>query len=151
MKLARPKLSVDPQDTAVAVMVDDGELESVRLHDEIAVNCNVAALQLVDVLIEDVQFTGAHFSRIVARDLLARQVDLSAAHLDNGLLVRVEFVNCRMTAVDFSLTNVHDATFKDCKLDKAIFHKADLRRVEFIDCDLSDVDFSTARLIDVKR
>jgi uncharacterized protein YjbI with pentapeptide repeats len=150
MKLTRPKLSINPEDATVAAMVDDGELESVRLHDEIAVNCNVAALQLIDVVIEKVQFTGAHFSRIVARDLLARQVDFSSAHLDNGLLVRVEFVNCRMTGTDFSLTNIHDVTFKNCKLDSAIFRKADLRRVEFIDCDLSGVDFSMARQIDVK-
>jgi uncharacterized protein YjbI with pentapeptide repeats len=150
MKLAGPKISINPEDVTVAAMVDDGELESVRLHDEIAVNCNVAALQLIDVVIEKVQFTGAHFSRIVARDLLARQVDFSSAHLDNGLLVRVEFVNCRMSEVDFSQTNIHDVSFKDCKLNGAIFHKADLRRVEFIDCDLSDVDFSMARRIDVK-
>ncbi|MET0979765.1 MAG: pentapeptide repeat-containing protein [Candidatus Saccharimonadales bacterium] len=151
MKLAQPKLSANPEDAAIAVMIDDGELEAVRLHDETAINCNVVALQLIDVMIERVQFTGAHFSRIVARDLLARQVDFSSAHLDNGLLVRAEFINCRMTGVDFSQTNIHDVTFKDCKLDNAIFHKADLRRVEFINCDLSAVDFSTARLSNVKR
>ncbi len=149
MKLAHPKLSIDLTESTVTVMGDDGELESARLHDEVAINCNVAALRLTDILIENVQFTGAHFSRIVARDMIARQVDFSSAHLDNGLLVRVEFINCRMTGVDFSRTSIHDVTFKDCQLDRANFLKADLRRVDFIDCTLANTDFTVARLANV--
>lgn len=145
MKLARPKLSPNLEDTTVEVMIDDGELEAARVHDENGTNCNVAALQLIDVLIENVQFTGAHFSRIVARDVVAKQTDFSSAHLDNGMLVRIEFINCRMTGIDFSHTSIHDVTFKDCKLDKANFLKADLRRVEFIDCFLDGVDFTVAK------
>jgi uncharacterized protein YjbI with pentapeptide repeats len=151
MKLARPKLSVSLADSTIAAMVDDGELETASLRAQLAPNCNVAALQLLDVLIEDVQFTGAHFSRIVARDVIASRTDFSASHLDNGLLVRVEFRQCRMTGVDFSQTDIHDVTFTECKLDKAMFYKADLRRVAFIGCDLSAVDFSAAHLVDVQQ
>lgn len=149
MKLARPKLSPNHEDVTVEMMADDGELEVARLHDENGTNCNVAALQLIDVLIENVQFTGAHFSRIVARDVVAKQADFSSAHLDNGMLVRVEFVNCRMSGVDFSHTSIHDVSFKDCKLDKANFYKADLRRVEFIGCNVQTGDLVVANQVDV--
>jgi uncharacterized protein YjbI with pentapeptide repeats len=151
MKLAHPKLSLDLIDETVETMADDGELEDARIHDESEPNCNIAALTLINVLIENVQFTGSHFSRITARDVVMRQADLSSAHLDNGILVRVEFNNCRMTAVDFSQTGIHDLSFKDCKLDKANFYKADLRRVEFIDCNMQGVDFTGAHLIAVQR
>ena len=140
MKLARPKLSTDLEAVTLEIMIDDGGLETAQLHGENGTNCNVAALQLIDVLIEGVQFTGAHFSRIIARDVVFKQVDFSSAHLDNGMLVRVEFINCRMTGIDFSYTSIHDVTFKDCKLDKANFHKADLRRVEFIGCNVQAGD-----------
>ncbi len=151
MKRASPKLSGQLASATIQDLVDDGELESVSLKDESVVNCSVAAPQLIDVRIDNVQLTGAHFSRIVARDVSVARSDFSAAHLNNGLLVRVEFVNCRMNAIDFSYSAIHDVTFKDCLLDRAHFEKADLRRVAFIDCSLQSVDFSTARLFDVTR
>ena len=151
MKIATPKLSADLRRVTIETMVDDGELESMRLSEVVATNCNVAALQLIDVLIEDVQFTGAHFSRIVGRDVIARRIDFSSAYLDNGMLVRVEFINCRMTGIDFSRTNIHDVVFRSCKLDNAIFLRADLRRVAFIDCSLQGVDLSVAHCTAVER
>lgn len=151
MKLARPKLSFDLIDSTVEAMIDDGELESAYVHDEVAVNCNVAALHLTDTLVENTQLTGGHLSRIVARDVIIRRCDLSSASLDNGTLVRVEFINCRMTSIDFSDTNIHDVTFRDCKLNNALFNKADLRRVSFVDCSLDGVDFLAANCVNVER
>lgn len=151
MKLARPKLSPSLTGGTVEVMIGDGELGSAYVHDEAAVNCHIAALHLTDVLIENVQLTGAHLSRIVGRDVIFRRCDLSSVSLDNGMLVRIEFVNCRMTGVDFSYTNIHDVTFRDCKLNSTIFNKADLRRVHFVDCSLDDVDFLAANCVDVEH
>lgn len=151
MKLAQPKLSSDLEDSSVEVMMDNGELESAHVRDETAVNCNISALQLIDTLIENVQFTGAHFSRIVARDVVFRRVDFSSASLDNGMLVRVEFVNCRMTGIDLSRTDIHDVTFRDCQLDRAALVKSGLRRVAFVGCSLDGVDFSVASCVDVER
>ncbi|HEV7951828.1 MAG TPA: pentapeptide repeat-containing protein [Candidatus Saccharimonadales bacterium] len=150
MKIAHPKISATLEEYTVETMVDDGELESAVIQDEVAVNCNIAALQLIDARIENVQFTGAHFSRIVARDVSIRRSDFSSASLDNGMLVRVEFVNCRMTGIDLSYTAIHDVRFQDCQLDRAVFEKADLRRVEFEGCSLDGVDFSAARCVAVE-
>jgi uncharacterized protein YjbI with pentapeptide repeats len=149
MKLACPKLPTTFEDETVATMTDDGELTAARVCDEVAVNCNIAALQLIGVVIEGVQFTGAHFSRIVARDTQFRRTDFSSAYLDNGMLVRIEFINCRLTGIDLSQTSIHDVTFRDCQLDKAVFTKADLRRVAFMGCSLDGVDLSVAKCTDV--
>jgi len=150
MKIALPKVSTHLEHVSIERMVDDGELELAYLSDVGAINCNVAALKLIDVRLERIQFTGAHFSRIVARDVVARQIDFSQAYLDNGLLVRSEFTNCRMTGVDFSATSIHDVTFRDCKLDGAVFAKADLRRVAFIGCSLDGVDLTAAHCFSVE-
>ena len=149
MKLARPKLTDDLEESTIEQMVDDGELESARIVGEIARNCNVVDLRLIDVSIEEVQMPGSQFSRILARDTVIRRTDLSSASLDNGMLVRVEFINCRMTSIDFSHTAIHDVTFLDCQLEGAVFVKADLRRVNFVGCALGGVDFSTAHCIEV--
>ena len=146
MKLALPKLPTLLDDSSIVMMVNDGELENGRLQNETAVNCNVAALDLSSVAIEKVQFTGAQFSRVTMRDVRASHADFSSAHLDNGMIVRAEFMNCRMTGVDFSRTSLHDVVFRGCKLDLANFRFSDLRRVEFIDCTLNETDFMNAKL-----
>lgn len=150
MKIARPRLPAQPLESSLAAMANDGELEDAVLRDEDGANCNIAGLELSSVAMEKMLLTGAHFSRVVARDLQAKQSDFSAAHLDNGALVRVEFSNCRMTGTDFNQASIHDVVFRGCKLDMANFRQAELRRVQFVDCTLTDTDFINARLTDVE-
>lgn len=149
MKIAKPQLPAHLEDSTIAVMAQDGELEEVRLHDEDGTNCNIAGLSLSGVLTEKVFLTGAHLSRVTVRDLIAKQTDFSSASLDNGVIVRAEFLNCRMTGVDFSQTSLHDVVFRGCKLDLANFRQADLRRVQFVDCTLVETDFGSAKLTSV--
>lgn len=146
MKIAKPQLPTQLEDSTVALMVQDGELEEMKLHDEDGTNCNVAGLSLSSVMTEKVFLTGAHLSRVTVRDLVAKQTDFSSASLDNGLIVRAEFLNCRMMGVDFSQTNLHDVVFRGCKLDLANFRQTDLRRVQFVDCTLVETDFGSAKL-----
>ena len=150
MKIAKPQLPAQLDDGTLALMVQDGELEEMRLYDEDGTNCNVAGLSLSSVLSEKVFLTGAHLSRVTVRDLIAKQTDFSSASLDNGLIVRAEFLNCRMTGVDFSQTNLHDVVFRGCKLDLANFRQTDVRRVQFVDCSLVETDFGGAKLTNVE-
>lgn len=150
MKLASPKLPMQPTESSLLAMIDDGELEDARLLNEDGSNCNIAALDLSSVLIERVNFTGAHFNRVTMRDLVADASDFSSAHLNSGMVVRAEFTNCRMSGVDFSQTSLHDVVFRGCKLDIANFRQADLRRVLFVDCILVETDFMNAHLTNVE-
>lgn len=150
MKIAKPQLLAQLDDSTIARMVDDGELEEARLHDEDGTNCAISGLDISGVVTEKVVFIGAHFSRVVVRDLSAKQTDWSSASLDNGQVVRAEFVNCRMTGTDFSETSLHDVVFRGCKLDLANFRRANLRRVQFVDCTLSETDFGSATLNSVE-
>ncbi len=150
MKIAKPQLPAQLDNSTVALMAQDGELEEVLLYDEDGTNCNVAGLSLSSVMAEKVFLTGAHLSRVTVRDFVAKQTDFSSASLDNGLIVRAEFLNCRMTGVDFSQTNLHDVVFRGCKLDLANFRQTDLRRVQFVDCTLVETDFGGAKLTNVE-
>lgn len=150
MNIARPKISKHLPNSTLEELQRDGELETGTIQDEDAVNFNVEALELTDVVTDKVIFIGSHFSRVVMRDVIMRQTDTSSASLDSGHLVRVEFVSCRMTGVDFNQTVLHDVTFKNCKLDLANFRQADLRRVAFIDCTLQEADFARANINNVE-
>lgn len=150
MKIAKPQLPAQLDDSTIAAMVDDGELEAARLWGEDGTNCNIAGLDISSVATEKVIFTGAHFSRVTVRDMVAKQTDWSSACLDNAQVVRAEFSNCRMTGVDFSQASLHDVVFRGCKLDLANFRQCDLRRVQFIDCTLVETDFGSARLTSVE-
>lgn len=145
MNIARPKLPAHLPDATIEELLNDGELENGMLCGVDAINSNIEALELTDVITDKVLFIGSHFSRVVMRDVIMRQSDLSSVSLDSGHIVRAEFVNCRMTGVDFNQTILHDVTFKDCKLDLANFRRADMRRVAFIDCTLQETDFAGAK------
>lgn len=146
IKVAAPKLPPQLEPASIAMMIDDGQLEDMQLIDADGGDCNLSALDLSGVLFERMQFTGAHFSRITCRDVVSKQVDWSSASMDSGSLVRLEFIGCRMTGVDFNQASLHDVVFRGCKLDLANFRQADLRRVQFIDCTLVEADFSSATL-----
>lgn len=150
VKIAKPKLYAQLEPSTVADMIDDGQLEDASLDGDEATNCNIAGLDMSGVTIDKVQFTGAHFSRLTMRDVIARQADFSSASLDSGSVVRVEFINCRMMGVDFSQASLHDVVFRGCKLDLANFRRADLRRVQFVDCTLIETDFGGATLTSVQ-
>lgn len=150
MILSRPKLPKILENSTLATMVDDGELEDVQLRDVDGTNISIAALDLSGVLLDKVVFLGAHFGRVTMCDVSIQASDLSSAHLSNGAVVRAEFVNCRLTGVDFSQTSLHDVVFKGCKLDYANFRQTDLRRVNFVDCTLQETDFGSAKLSSVE-
>lgn len=150
MKITRPKIPPQPEETSLDVLTNDVQLEDSRLHDVDATKLPLGGLDLTAVVFEKVNFTGSHCSRATLRDVIAKQSDFSSTIFDNGSLVRVEFVSCRMTGVDFSESNVHDVVFRGCKVDLANFRRADLRRVQFIDCTLVEADFNNASLTSVE-
>jgi len=127
----------------------NGDIEEAHLYDIDATNCHITSASIVGVLLEKVLLSGALIERISARDLIAKQTDLSAATVSNGSINRAKFDNCRMSGVDMNKTTVHDVVFSGCKLDMANFRFADLRRVTFVDCILTEADFLGASLHDV--
>lgn len=149
MKLARPRLLPQLEDGSIKDLLE-GELDEVRLYDIDATKTTVLALDISGVLLEKMGFLQAQLPRVTARDMVAKQCDFSSTVLADGAFNRVEFINCRMTGVDFNKASVHDVLFRGCKLDMANFRFADVRRVQFIDCTFVESDFLNATLHDVR-
>lgn len=149
MKLARPRLLPQLEDGSFKDLLE-GELDEVRLYDIDATKTTVLALDMSGVLLEKMGFLQAQLPRATARDMLAKQCDFSSTVLADGAFNRAEFINCRMTGVDFNKASVHDVLFRGCKLDMANFRFADVRRVQFIDCTFVESDFLNATLHDVR-
>ena len=148
MKLSRPRIPAQLTDGSLKLLLE-GDLEEVRIYDVDATKVDISAPGFDSVVLEKVSFLQAQLPRISARDLQAKQSDFSSSVLTNGSINRAEFVNCRMTGIDFSKSNLHDVVFRGCKLDMANFRFADLRRVQCIDCTLVETDFLGATLHDV--
>ena len=147
MKLSRPIIPPAPENGSLADLLD-GSLEHVQLTGD-ATKYTVQALEIDSVIFDRMSFLRAHLPRIVARDLVAKQSDFSSTLMTDGAFNRAEFINCRMSGVDFSKTSLHDVVFRGCKLDMANMRFADIRRAKFIDCTLVETDFLGAILQDV--
>jgi uncharacterized protein YjbI with pentapeptide repeats len=148
MKLTRPKIPAKLEQATLEDLLD-GDLESVRLSDVDGTAIEVLAGDWDSVEIERLVLLQAQLLRLTVRDVSVKQSDLSSALLPDAAFNRGEFVNCRMTGVDFSKATLHDVVFRGCKLDIANFRFADIRRAKFIDCTLVETDFLGAMLHDV--
>ena len=84
---------------------------------------------LLDVVVEDVDWANTR-----ARGLSAR---------------RAELRRCRLTGVELAEATLSDVAFLDCRLDLAGLRMAKLERVVFRDCQLTECDFYEASLTDV--
>lgn len=135
------------EDGSLAELLE-GTLEQVQLTGD-ATKYNVQALEIDSVIFDRLSLLQAQLPRIVARDLIARQSDLSSTVMADGAFNRVEFINCRMSGTDFSKASLHDVVFRGCKLDMANLRFADIRRVTFIDCTLVETDFLSATIQNV--
>lgn len=148
MKLSRPIVPLQLEKGIVADL-HDGEVEAARFVDVDLSKLNVSALSIDGVVFEKVSFLQTQLLRMVAKDIIIRQSDLSSTAMTDAAINRAEFVNCRMTGVDFSKAQLHDVVFRGCKLDLANFRFADIRRAKFIDCTFVETDFLGATLYDV--
>jgi uncharacterized protein YjbI with pentapeptide repeats len=82
------------------------------------------------------------------------------AKLENTVLTRTKFINCKLLGIDFSVCSsfAFSVSFEDCIMDYTHFHRNNLKKSSFINCtikeagffdlDLSKADFSNSNLRD---
>jgi uncharacterized protein YjbI with pentapeptide repeats len=96
--------------------------------------------------IVNARFVAAAMPRLRLTDVVVENVDLSGADLDDSVFDRVVFRDCRMSGVILSRCNFTDVLVTDCRLDDASFRMAEADSVHFEDVDLRQSDFYAARL-----
>jgi uncharacterized protein YjbI with pentapeptide repeats len=96
--------------------------------------------------IVDARFVAASLPRLRLTDVIVENVDLSGADMDESAFNRVVFRDCRMSGVILSRCAFTDVLVTDCRLDDASFRMAEATFTHFEEVDLRQADFYSARL-----
>lgn len=125
---------------------DEAELRGVSVSGE-AVGRELELLTCRGVRFERVRWSGARFLRGRFEDCVVSGSDLSGVLLEDCVLRRVAFSDCRLAGLEAPGCHFEDVTFVDCKLDQANFRLTRWKAAEFRGCGLEGADFYAASLV----
>jgi uncharacterized protein YjbI with pentapeptide repeats len=76
--------------------------------------------------------------------------DAANSDWTKAIMMRVEFLACRLTGIALGLASLRHVRFRDCKVDMASLRFIKCVAVEFVDCVLPGADFGRADLSGVR-
>ena len=151
-----------PGDAASALQ--DGEfvsLEGMRLQHVERVDARMGTLHVDGSELDGVRLAGGQFGSAVWKDVRLSRCDLANVRARRMDLLRVAFVDCRMTGLttdavdwkdvlvrngDLSYAQVAGGTFQSCEFEGCKWQEADLQNTDFSGCVFRSCDFSRADL-----
>jgi uncharacterized protein YjbI with pentapeptide repeats len=101
---------------------------------------------LVDVVVEDVDWANRRSAGLVARRVELRRCRLTGAELGEATLTDVTFADCRLDLAGLRLAKLERVTFRDCRMGECDFHDASLKDVLFERCELREATFTAAKI-----
>jgi uncharacterized protein YjbI with pentapeptide repeats len=128
----------------------------------------LSSLRLETAILDRVRFTGTAFGTITMKDVRLVNCDLANVNCRALNLIRVEFIDCRMTGftggeVDaqdvlfaegdgrysqFRFSRFKSAEFDSCQFEDADFQGTDFTGSVFRNCNLRNVEMGKAKLFD---
>lgn len=152
-------------------LLADGEsirIEEKRLGNLERINLRAGTFFLEGSVLDHVQLAGGQFGSAVWKDVRLVGCDLANMRARRMVLVRVEFIDCRLTgfcgnAVDWKHVSIQNGDaryaqfeggtlrsceFEGCNLQEADFQNADLSGSVLRSCDLARADFRGGKLRD---
>lgn len=158
----RPDLPMEWTEVAEAAgLFGDGgtvRIEEQALRDVDLGKAKAKALEMEGCLVERVQFTGAEFGSIVAKDVRFVGCDLANVRAHRIVLVRVELIDCRLTgfratALDWREVLVQTGDVRYAQMQRGRFQKCEFDRCNLQETDLQDADLagSVVRSCDLGR
>jgi uncharacterized protein YjbI with pentapeptide repeats len=147
----RPAAPVPPRMPAALHEAEDIALGTDQRWEALEIRADFAGQVAEDLEMNGCRVTGSSFSgaeivRARLTDTVFERCDLATATLENAVLTRVEFNDCRLSGVDLSGSRLVDVWFRDCRLADASLRMASGSRVRFEDCELSRLDLYAAQL-----
>lgn len=133
----------------ISQFITEATLEDLHFTGGNAIAIRATNVSLDEVWLDKVTLVQANLEKLMVRDGIFHNCDLSAANCSSGSCIRVKMSDGRMVGVDFSSCTLQDVTFADCKLDMANFRACKLVRVRFANCTLVETDFQGANFHDV--
>lgn len=143
-------------------------IQETRLQDLDQSNLSVATFQIEGSELERVQLAGGQFGSMVWKDVRLVGCDLANIRAHRIALVRVEFIDCRLTGFtaraldwqdvliqngDVRYVQFQDGKFRTCEFDACNWQESDLQSSDltgsvFRSCNLAQADFRRTKLQD---
>jgi uncharacterized protein YjbI with pentapeptide repeats len=148
----------EPHDVSIV----DSSIEGLRVETRTA-----GSLRIESSVLERVSLAGSIFSSILCKDVRLIRCDLANLATRSLTLLRVEFIDCRMTGLQageagcqdillsagdqrycqFRYSRFKSAEFDSCNFAEADFQGSDLSGSVFRRCNLQGAEMSKARLV----
>ncbi len=124
----------------------DITLNELHLKDLDHANLATASLRIEGSVLERIQLSSAQLGAAVWKDARLIDCDLANVLAHRISLVRVEFINCRLTGFRSAAIDFQDVLFEDCDLRYAQLQNGRYRSCEFVHSNLQDADLQQADL-----
>ncbi len=117
-----------------------------RLQDIDAPDLRLEKLRIDGSLVERVRLAGSQFGSATWKDVRFTGCDLANVRAHRIELLRVEFVDCRLTGFSTGALKWQDVLIQNGDLRYSQFREASFRHCEFEGCDWQDADLQNADL-----
>jgi uncharacterized protein YjbI with pentapeptide repeats len=101
---------------------------------------------LVDVVVENVDWANRRAPRLQARRAELRQCRLTGTELGEAALTDVTFDGCRLDLVGLRLAKLERVVFRDCRMSECDLYEARLKDVLFERCELRQATFTNMKI-----
>lgn len=145
------------------ISIAEMSIEGIQIEDRTANSLYIEAS-----ILERTSFSNSNFASILLKDVRLIGCDLANLQARAFTLVRVEFINCRMTGLragaadcqdvlfsegdqrysQFRFSAFKSAEFDSCNFEEADFHGTDLSGSRFRKCNLKNAEMNKANLVD---
>jgi uncharacterized protein YjbI with pentapeptide repeats len=121
-------------------------IQEKRLQDLERTDLKVNTFRVEGSVLERVQFPGAQFASAVWKDVRLVGCDLANAHAHRIALVRVEFIDCRLTGFSATALDWQDVLIQNGDMRYAQLQGGNFRTCEFVGCNGQEADLQHADL-----
>jgi len=109
-------------------------------------NLKIDTLQIEGSVLNHVQLSESQFGNAVWKDVRMVNCDLANIHAHRISLLRVEFIDCRLTGFRASALEWQDVLIQNSDARYAQLQRGKFRNCEFTGCDMQDADLQEADL-----
>lgn len=133
-KAARPVFDtvLEPLVPAEERIVDEAIFSSVRICDAAFEPKEAECLTFKQTIFQKVLFNETVWRHIDLMNVRFEDCDLANVDFSEGILHRVEFINCKLVGMNLSQATLRDVTFEDCSGRYASMSFANCKRVSVL-------------------
>lgn len=138
--IARPRVPVGIGAMPAPEILRDDDSFSDSLFRHCTFSGQARRVSITRVKLQNVQFK-AMLPAVECEDVILEGCDLSNVDFSDAILLRVAFINCRMTGVNFSGAGWRDTVMENSMASYANFRFTHFTRALFAGCNCANTDF----------